>query len=100
MKLMKVRKVVRRLAILAIATLFCWHVGATTEGALKVSYSSSAVKWIAPPAGTRIPSTTSGGDVQPFTIECWVKMNRLSGRQQILNQYKNGDPGRGSGAFR
>ena len=94
MKLMKVRKVVRRLAILAIATLFCWHVGATTEGALKVSYSSSAVKWIAPPAGTRIPSTTSGGDVQPFTIECWVKMNQLSGRQQILNQYKSGDSGR------
>ena len=94
MKLMKVRKVVRRLAILAIASLFCWRVGATTEGALKVSYSSSAVKWIAPPAGTRIPSTTSGGDVQPFTIECWVKMNQLSGRQQILNQYKNGDPGR------
>ena len=94
MKLMKVRKVVRRLAILVIAMLFCWHVGATTEGALKVSYSSSAVKWIAPPAGTRIPSTTSGGDVQPFTIECWVKMNQLSGRQQILNQYKSGDSGR------
>ncbi len=94
MKLMKVRKVVRRLAILAIATLFCWRGSATTEGALKVSYSSSAVKWIAPPAGTRIPSTTSGGDVQPFTIECWVKMNQLSGRQQILNQYKSGDSGR------
>ena len=94
MKLMKVRKVVRRLAILVIAMLFCWHVGATTEGALKVSYSSSAVKWIAPPAGTKIPCTASGGDVQPFTIECWVKMNQLSGRQQILNQYKSGDSGR------
>ena len=94
MKLMKVRKVVRRLAILTIATLFCWRGSATTEGALQVSYSSSSVKWIAPPAGTMIPSTTSGGDVQPFTIECWVKMNQLSGRQQILNQYKSGDSGR------
>ena len=94
MKLMKARRMVRRLAILAIATLFCWRGSATTEGALKVSYSSSSVKWIAPPAGTKIPCTASGGDVQPFTIECWVKMNRLSGRQQILNQYKNGDPGR------
>ena len=95
MKLMKARRMVRRLAILAIAMLFCRGVAAVTEGALKVSYSSSAVKWIAPPAGTKIPSTTSGGDVQPFTIECWVKMNQLtSGRQQILNQYKSGDSGR------
>ena len=94
MKLMKARRMVRRLAILAIATLFCWRGSATTEGALKVSYSSSSVKWIAPPAGTKIPCTASGGDVQPFTIECWVKMNQLSGRQQILNQYKSGDSGR------
>ena len=85
---------VARITALAIAALCCLHLGATTEGALKVSYSSSAVKWIAPSAGTRIPSTTSGGDVQPFTIECWVKMNLLSGRQQILNQYKSGDSGR------
>ena len=84
----------RRLTVGIVGALLCWHAGATTEGALKVSYSSSAVKWISTPAGTRIPSTTSGGDVQPFTIECWVKMNQLSGRQQILNQYKNGDPGR------
>ena len=43
-----------RLTVGIVGALLCWHAGATTEGALKVSYSSNAVKWISTPAGTRI----------------------------------------------
>ena len=77
-----------------VGALLCWHVGATTEGALRISHSSDSTEWIAAKSA-QIPTTASGGGDQPFTIECWIKMNSLpSGRTQILNQYKSGATGR------
>ena len=96
MKLMKARRMVRRLAILAIATLFCWRGSATTEGALRISHPSDKVEWIAA-TSAQIPTTASGGGDQPFTLECWVKLNSApasSTRTQIINQYKASAAGR------
>ena len=88
------RLVMRRLTFIVVSALLCWRVGATTEGALRISHSSDNTEWIAAKTA-QIPVTASGGGDQPFTIECWIKLNSLpSGRTQILNQYKSGATGR------
>ena len=55
---------VRRLMAGIVGVLLCWHVGATTEGALRISHSSDSTEWIAAKSA-QIPTTASGGGDQP-----------------------------------
>ena len=87
---------VARITALVIAALCCLHLCATTEGALRISHPSDKVEWIAA-TSAQIPTTASGGGDQPFTLECWVKLNSApasSTRTQIINQYKASTAGR------